>query len=126
VVVEHRVHPSLPLRSLLHQRVPTPHPGTQVEQVRRRDPRLREPTDQQQLPQVTGVRPIGLRALLFALQAAGLRRLRQMRLSTDPLELLDHKPPARRRLQRDLKTLTVEPGQERAHRTAVRRRDPRP
>jgi hypothetical protein len=36
-----------------------------------------------------GVRPIGLRALLFALQTAGLRRLRQMGLSTDTLDLLD-------------------------------------
>jgi hypothetical protein len=102
-VIEHRVHPLLPLRALMHERSPAPHPGTEIEQMRGRNPRLREPTDQQQLPQMPGVRPAGLRAMLLALQATGLRRLSEMRLSADPLQLLNEEPPARRRLQRDLK-----------------------
>ena len=35
-------------------------------------------------------------------QRARLRRLGQVHLGTDPLELLDHEPPARCRLERDL------------------------
>jgi hypothetical protein len=38
VVVEHRVHPLLPLGALMHEHVPAPHPRTEVEHVRRRDP----------------------------------------------------------------------------------------
>ena len=38
VVIEHRVHPLLPLGALMHQRVPAPHPGAQIEQMRGRDP----------------------------------------------------------------------------------------
>ena len=38
VVVEHRVHPLLPLGPLMHEHVPAPDPGTEIEQVRRRDP----------------------------------------------------------------------------------------
>ena len=49
-----------------------------------------------------GVSPVGLRALLLALQAAGLCGLRQVRRRADPVELLDHEPPAGRRLQRNL------------------------
>ena len=43
-----------------------------------------------------------------------------------PLELLDHEPPARRRLQRDLELLASEARQEPAHTDAVGRCDPRP
>jgi hypothetical protein len=102
VVIEHRVYPLLPLGALVHQRVTAPHMRAQVQRVRRRDPRLREPADQQQLTQMPGIRPAGLRALPSALQTARLRRLSQMRVRADPLELLNHKPPARRCLARDL------------------------
>jgi len=47
-----------------------------------------------------------------------------MHIGADPLELLDHEPPARCRLQRYLEILTGEPGQELADPIAVRRRDP--
>jgi hypothetical protein len=49
VVIEHRVHPLLPLRSLVNEGVPAPYPGAEVKQARGRDPRLREPAEQQQL-----------------------------------------------------------------------------
>ena len=47
-----------------------------------------------------------------------------MHLRTDTLELLDHEPPARRRLQRDLETVVSEPPEERADRVSIGRRDP--
>ena len=57
-----------------------------------------------QLAQMPGVGPVGLRALLLALQRGRLGRLGQVHLGADTLELLDDEPPARRRLQRDLET----------------------
>jgi hypothetical protein len=56
-----------------------------------------------------GVRPVGLRTLLGPAQPARLRRLGEMHPGTDPLELLDHEPPARGRLQRDLELAPGEP-----------------
>ena len=55
------------------------------------------------------VGPVGLGTLLLALQRRRLGRLGQVHLSADPLELLDHEPPARRRLKRHLQALTPEP-----------------
>ena len=57
-------------------------------------------------------------------QTARLRRLRQVHPGADPLELLDHKPPARGRLQRNLKLPPSEPREEPPDAGAVRRRDP--
>jgi hypothetical protein len=99
--------------------------GAEIEDVRRRDPRLRQPPDQQQLPQVPGVGPVGLGSLLLALQRRRLGRLSQMHLGADLLELLDHEPPASRCLQPDLQRLTAETGQELPDAGAVRRHDPR-
>src|SRR5271169_12849 len=72
-----------------------------------------------------GVRPVSLRALAAALQTAGLDHLGQVHLGADTLELLNQEPPARRRLQRDLKTNALEPGQELPDPGPIRRRDPR-
>jgi hypothetical protein len=101
-----------------------PHPGAQVEEVRGRNPRLREATDQQQLPQMPGICPVGLRAILVALQAAPLRGLGEVGLRANPLKLLDQEPPARRRLQRGLEIGALEPRQELPYADAVGRRDP--
>ena len=114
VVIEHRVDPLLPLGPLMGEQMPRPDPGAEIEDVRGRDPRLRQPADQQQLPQMPGISPVGLRALLLALQRGRLRRLGQVHLGADPLQFLDHEPPARRRLQRDLEPLALEPIKERA------------
>ena len=83
-----------------------------------RDPQLRQPLNHQQLPQMPGIRAITLRALLRAPEPSGLRRLGQVHVGSDPAELLDHEPPAGRRLQRDLELLAAEPRQE--PRTAAR------
>jgi hypothetical protein len=92
---------------------------------RRRDPRLRQPPDQQQFTQMPRISPVGLRALLLALQRARLGRLGQVHLRADTVELLDHEPPARRRLQRDLQTLALERHQKRPNPGAIRRCDAR-
>jgi hypothetical protein len=44
----------------------------------------------------------------------------------DPPQLLDHKPPARRRLQRHLQLGSAKATQKPPHRLAMRRRHPRP
>ena len=48
-----------------------------------------------------------------------------MHLGTGPLEFLDYEPPAGRRLQRNLKTLALKPGQELPDSGSVGRSDPR-
>ena len=72
-----------------------------------------------------GIGPVGLGALLLAFEPARLRRLGQVRIGADPLEFLDHEPPARRCLQRHLEIPTLKPGQELADPGAIGRRDPR-
>jgi hypothetical protein len=118
------VDPLLPLAAIVDQRVTQPDPGAQVEQMVRPDPALRQPTGHQQLAQMPGIRLVGLRALFVAAQRARLRRLGEMHLRADPAQLLDHEPPAGRRLKRHLELLAAEPGQEPAHGLPVRRRHP--
>ena len=103
-----------------------PDPGAEIQDVRRWDPRLRQPPDQQQLSQVPGVGPVGLCSLLLTLQRGRLGRLSQVHLGADSLELLGHEPPTRRCLQRHLQPFTPELGQELPHADTVRWRDPRP
>jgi hypothetical protein len=61
----------------------------------------------------------------FLLPRRGFRWLGQMRPAADSADLLDHEPPARRRLQRDVQIRVDEPMQESSHRLAMRRRHPR-
>ena len=126
VVVEHRLHPLLPLAAIVDQRVTQPNPGAQIEDVIRADPRVRQPPGQQQLAHVPSIGPVVLRALLVAAQRAGLRRLSQMWPGARPPQLLDHEPPAGRRLQCRLELHAIEPLKEPTGRLAVRRRHPCP
>src|SRR4051812_14702417 len=71
------------------------------------------------------VRPVALGALLRSPQPARLRRLCQMRPGADRAQLLDHEPPAGRRLQRHLKLAADEAAKEPPHALAVRRRHTR-
>src|ERR1022692_542026 len=95
--IEHRLDPLLPLATLVNQRVTQPHPRAKIKQMTGRDPALRHPAGHQQLPQMPRVRPVVLGVLLIPAQRTRLRRLREMNLSTDPAQLLDHEPPPRRR-----------------------------
>jgi hypothetical protein len=125
VVIQGRLDPLLPLRALLGQRVPQPDPGAQIEDVIGRDPRLRQPLDHHQLPQMPGVRAVTLRALLRSPQPRGLRRLGQMHHRADPAQLLDEEPPAGRRLQRHLELPAAEALKELPHGSAISRRHTR-
>jgi hypothetical protein len=49
VVVEHRLELLLPLGALMAQRVPPADLGAEIEDVTRRDPRLRQPANRKQL-----------------------------------------------------------------------------
>ena len=125
VVIEDRVDALLPLAALIDEAVTQPDPRAQIEQVLRRDVGLRQPPRHQQLAQVPRVGPVGLRALLVALQRARLGRLGQMRLGADRGQLLDHEPPAGRGLQRDLELLAGKARQEPSHAIAIGRHHPR-
>jgi hypothetical protein len=94
----------------------------QVDEMLRRDPRLRPPADHQQLPQMAGVGAVALGALLGAAARRRLGRLGQVYPRADRLELLDHEPPARRRLQRDLELLIAKAVGEPPHAGAIGRR----
>src|SRR5579872_4935034 len=72
-----------------------------------------------------GIRTIVLRALLRPTPLRRFRRLGQMHDRTHPPALLDHEPPAGRRLKRDLELLTGEPLQEPAHASTISRHHPR-
>jgi hypothetical protein len=89
-------------------------------------PRLRQPSDHQQLAHVARVGAVALGALLVPAPGGSLSRLREMHDRARTPQLLGHEPPAGRRLQRDLELLTTEPLGEPAHARPVRRRDPRP
>ncbi len=101
------------------------HPRAQIENVRGRDPGLGHPAGHQQLAQMPGVGTVVLGMLLVAFQRGGVRRLGEMHRGSDPLQLLDHEPPASCRLQRDLQLLAAKPGKEAPHARTVCRRDPR-
>src|SRR5919106_4411104 len=67
---------------------------------------------------------IGLRAALGSTQRARLRRLGQLHFGADGAQLLDHKAPARRRLERGLDPLALEARQKAAEALTLRRPDP--
>jgi len=121
MVIQGRLDPPLPLTALLTQRVAQPDLSAEIEDVLRRDPGLRQPLDHQQLPQMPGIGAIALRALLRATQPGRLRRLRQMHNRPDAAQLLDHEPPAGRRLQRYLQLPAAKTRKELPHRRAIRR-----
>jgi hypothetical protein len=126
VVVEHRTDALLPLAALIDQRVTQPDLRTQVKQVIGRNPRLRQPPDHQQLPQMLRISPVTLRPLLLPAQRARLRRLSQMHLGAHATQLLNDEPPARRRLERHLELLASKPSEKPPHAFTMRRRHPRP
>ena len=126
VVIEDRLDALLPLSALMRQRVTQPNQGTQIEQMRRRDPGLRQPPDHHQLPDMARVGTVALGALLVPASSGGLGRLREMHHRADLRELIGHEPPPGRRLQADLELLAAELLTELPDALPVRRGDPRP
>jgi hypothetical protein len=123
MVVEHGLDPLLPLAALIDQRVPQADLRAQIQQVIRRNPRLGQPSDHQQLAQVPRVGAVGLGALLVPAPRRGLGRLSKISRRADRVQLFDHEPPARRRLQRHLQPLAGEALEELPDVTAVRGRN---
>src|SRR3712207_222390 len=109
VVEELGVDALLVCSTLLDQGLPRPHKGPKLLDVRRWDPRLGQPPDQEQLPQVLGIEAIGLGPLLAASERHGVRRLGQVRLASRSQEFFDHEAPARGGLQRESRSLAAEP-----------------
>jgi hypothetical protein len=89
-----------------------------------RYPRLGQPPDHQQLAQMARVGAIALGALLGSAARRRLRRLGQVHLRPDRVELLDDEAPARRRLQGHLQLLAAKACGEAPDAIAVCRRDP--
>ena len=125
VVIEHRQHPLLPLRSLMRQRVPRPDPGAEIQMCAAGSTH-------------SGSRPINkssrrcrasaqsvLARFFVALQRRRLGRLGQVHLGADPPQLLDHEPRASRRLKRHLEVPARNRNRNFRTRGAVRRHDPR-
>src|SRR3712207_1497543 len=75
VVEELGVDALLVCATLLDHALPRPHKGPKLLDVRRWDPRLGQPPDQEQLPQVLGIEAIGHGPLLAASERHGVRRL---------------------------------------------------
>ena len=123
MVVEHGPHTLLPFAALIDQGVAEADARPQVEDVLGWDPGLRQPPRHQELAQVTGVGTVALGALLGAAPGRGFRRLGQVHLGADAIELLDHEAPARRRLQGDLELSVTEAFEEAAHSGSMSRRD---
>jgi hypothetical protein len=120
-----RLEPLLPGGALVDQRLAQPHPRAQHQDLRRRDPRLRQLPRREQPQQQTAVGPVGLRPPLAPTLGRGLRRIGQVRPMTRARDLLDDEPPARRPLQCDLHLIdAVEARQPLAHRFAGRGSDP--
>ena len=92
----------------------------------RRDPRLRQPAEHQQLADMPGVGAIALGTLLVSPSRGRLGRFGEVHDRTDTTQLIGDEPPAGRCLQRDLDLPPTEPLTEPAHTSPVRRCDARP
>jgi hypothetical protein len=126
VVKQLRVDSLQPGGALLDQRAAQAHQRAQLEDLLGRDPRLRHAPLLEQLAQMLRVGAVGLGPALGAAQDLGLRRLGQVHLGPDGLQLLHHEAPTRRRLERGLEPLAVELAHEVAKALAVGRPDAAP
>jgi hypothetical protein len=76
-------------------------PGTHLQHLLRRNPRLRQPPGRQQLAQMPGVGAVTLRTTLRPAGGRGVGRLGQVRLHSGTAQLLHHEPPAGAGLDRE-------------------------
>ena len=102
LVEQLRLQPLLPGGALIDQRLAHPHPRAQLEDVRGRDPRLRQLSRQQQLQHADHSRRCRSSRAACARLAAVSGRVGEMRAVAGPLDLLDHEPPAGRPFEREL------------------------
>ena len=121
---ELRLQPLLPGGALVDQRLAQPHPPTQLQDLRRRDPRLRQLARRQQPQEQVAVGAVGLRAPLAPALDGRLRRVGEVRAMTGARDFLGDEPPARRPLESKMHIVQrVEARQPLAHRLASRGSD---
>src|SRR5215204_794369 len=94
IVEELGVDALLMSRALLDEAMAQPHQSPYLLDVIGWYPRLRKPVNYHKIPQVPGVKAIGLGPLVAPLQGLGLRRLGQVRLDSGTLHLLEDVAPA--------------------------------
>jgi hypothetical protein len=102
-----RLQPLLPGGALIDQRLPHADTGAQLQDLPRRDPRLRQLASQRQPQQQIAIGPILLRPPLAPAPGRRLRRIGQVRAITRTLDLLDHEPPTGCALQREAHIIDV-------------------
>jgi hypothetical protein len=90
LVEQLRLQPLLPGGALIDQRLAHPHPRAQLEQMRRRDPRLRQLPGEQQLQLQVAVGVVGLRPPLPPPRGRCLGRVGEMGMVAGAPDLLDH------------------------------------
>jgi hypothetical protein len=124
LVEELRVDALLPGAALIDQRLAQTHQRAQLEDVRRRDPRLRQFAGEQEPQLQITVRVVGLRPSLAPPPRGRLSRVGQMCAVAGALDLLDDEPPAGRPLDRELGPTVGELSQPGTHLGARGGRDP--
>ena len=112
MVEENRVDALEPRRALIDQGVAQAYLAAQLEDVGWRDPRLGKASLEEELAQVARVEAVGLRTALGSAAGPGVRRLGQVDLRGDALELLADEAPAGGGLERRPDRLAREAGQE--------------
>ena len=110
MVVQLGVDPLHPLRALIDQRLVEPHPLPPLQHLRRRDPRQRQVAVGQQVPEQLRVGPVRLGVAFATTSRLRVGRLGEERLEACRGDLLDHEPPARAALDRDLHRPAVRSG----------------
>ena len=120
-----RLQPLLPSGALVDQRLAQPHTRAQLQDLPRRDPRLRQLARREQPQQQIAVGPVGLRAPLAPAPDRRLRWVGQVCAVTGAHYFLDNEPPARCALEREVHLVNIlEPRQPLAHRLAGGGGDP--
>jgi hypothetical protein len=124
LVEQLRVDALLPGGALIDQRLAQTHQRAQLEDVRRRDPRLRQLAGNKQPRLQITIGVVGLRAPLAPAPGRPLSRVGQMGAVAGPLDLLDHEPPAGCPVNDELGPTVRELPQPRTHLGPRRGRDP--
>jgi hypothetical protein len=126
-VIETGLHPLQPAGALIEHVLVEPNQCPSLQHRFWGNPRLRNPTFQQQIPQQLGVGAIGLGPAFRASSRRCLGRLGDMGLDARALELLNDITPTCAALQRERHTAVVgEPLQPSAQREPIPWRDPTP
>jgi hypothetical protein len=95
VLIELGMDPLAPHRALIDQRLVQPHPLAPLQHRLGRDPALRQLPGREQIPQQSGIGPVGLGPMLASPGRLRVGRLGHMRLEPGGGYLLDHIPPTR-------------------------------